>query len=84
MKCHLVVPKRVQKQLEKIENKHRQRVILALTSLEDDPHAGKSLEGDHKGHRSYRVGSYRIIYEIKKKKLIILVINVGHRRDVYK
>lgn len=49
-----------------------------------DPRAhGKPLTGDKKGRWRYRVGSYRLIAEIRDNILRIIFINIGHRRDVY-
>ncbi len=45
---------------------------------------GKPLKANKKGQWRYRVGDYRIIVEIRDSKLIILVITIGHRRDIYK
>ncbi|MDO8953647.1 MAG: type II toxin-antitoxin system RelE/ParE family toxin [Gammaproteobacteria bacterium] len=45
---------------------------------------GKPLVGTKSGLWRYRVGDYRIICEIKNKELLILVITVGHRREIYK
>ena len=59
------------------------RIARALDDLESDPYIGKSLKGRLKGHYSYRVGSHRIIYFVKKNLLIIFVIDIGHRRDIY-
>ena len=45
---------------------------------------GKSLTANHSGQWRYRVGDYRIIAEIEDNRVVILVINIGHRRDIYK
>ena len=45
---------------------------------------GKALTGDKKGLWRYRIGEYRLIIEIQDDKLIILILTVGHRKDVYK
>ncbi len=45
---------------------------------------GKPLVANKKGQWRYRIGDYRIIAEIKDNKLVILVITIGHRRDIYK
>lgn len=45
---------------------------------------GKPLKANKKGQWRYRVGDYRIIADIRDSKLIILVIAIGHRRDIYK
>jgi len=60
------------------------RIISALHALADDPrpHGVKKL----KGYRDYwriRVGDYRIIYAIQDNRLLVIVIRIGHRRDVY-
>ena len=84
MAYQLVVPKRVQKQIDNIAQKDCARIISALQVIALDPFSGKKLYGRHSGQWSYRVWSYRIIYEIRKRELIILVISVGQRQGVYK
>jgi mRNA interferase RelE/StbE len=61
-----------------------QRVAKTLDDLERDPFQGKPLTGELKGRYSYRVGSYRIVYLIRRHELLVLVIDVGHRRDIYR
>ena len=61
-----------------------QRVAGALDDLRRDPHQGKPLKGELKGRYSYRVGSYRIIYLVHQQQLRVLVIDIGHRRDIYR
>ena len=45
---------------------------------------GKSLRGDKGEFWSYRVGDYRIISLIEDERLVVVVVSVGHRRDVYR
>jgi mRNA interferase RelE/StbE len=54
-----------------------------LEGSENPRTIGKPLIGDQKGSWRYRVGNYRIIADIEDEKLIILVIAVGHRREIY-
>ena len=61
-----------------------QRVASALDDLQRDPYQGKLLKGELKGRYSYRVGSYRVVYLIRQHELLVLVIDIGHRRDVYR
>ena len=61
-----------------------QRVASALDDLRRDPHQGKPLKGELRGRYSYRVGSYRIVYFIRQRELVVLVIDIGHRRDIYR
>ena len=65
-----------------------QRDILsyldARISGEDDPRRfGKGLKADLAGLWRYRVGDYRILCQIRDRELLVLVVAVGHRRDVY-
>ena len=54
-----------------------------LVGCENPRIHGKPLSANRKGQWRYRVGDYRIIADIQDDKLIILVINIGHRRDIY-
>lgn len=50
----------------------------------DDPKAfGKPLSANKKGYWRYRIGDYRIIAEINDKRLLLIMINIGHRSKVY-
>lgn len=60
------------------------RVAQAIDSLAQDPYRGIPLRGELKGLYKYRVGTYRILYQIKKMQLLITVIDIGHRREVYR
>ena len=44
---------------------------------------GKALVGNHSGKWRYRVGDYRILADILDDKIVILVLNVGHRKEIY-
>ena len=60
------------------------RVAGVFDDLQHDPYQGKPLKGELKGRYSYRIGSYRIVYRIHRQELLVLVIDVGHRRDIYR
>ena len=64
--------------------KFYQRLIFVIDSLSRDPFQGKPLKGHLQGDFSLRVWDYRIIYSIHKDKLIVYIIDVGHRREVYR
>lgn len=75
------------RELEKIFRSDRKiygRIIAALEDLSFDPRAGKALVGILKGTYSYRVGVYRIIYIIEHSRLVVNIIDIGHRREVYR
>lgn len=75
---------RILARLAKREQALYQRVTRVLDALQHDPLLGKPLVGELKGHRSYRIGEYRIVYRIEHHRLVILVIAIGHRRAVYR
>ena len=75
------------KELRKID-KHTQFFILAwieknLVDCENPRQHGKGLTANRSGEWPYRVGDYRIIADIEDDKVIILVLTVGHRTEVY-
>jgi mRNA interferase RelE/StbE len=59
------------------------RVRSALKYIAENPRSGKPLKLKLKGKWSYRVGPYRIIYSIEHGRLVVYVLSIGHRRDVY-
>lgn len=60
------------------------RIRAALEYIAKDPHEGKPLKLSLKGKWSYRVGDHRIIYSIDRGILTVYVLNIGHRREVYR
>lgn len=78
----LILPS-AQKQLSKLPDNIATRIEDKMMELQHDPRpAGcKKL----KGREAYRIrtGDYRVIYEIQDNQLIITVITIGHRKDVY-
>ena len=79
----LVIKKSAAKEIERIEKKDRIRIIEKIRSLASDPRpfGSKKLSGQEK----YRIrqGNYRILYQVLDDELIINVVKVGHRRDIY-
>jgi mRNA interferase RelE/StbE len=80
----LQIKKSAAKALQKIEKPDRIRLIENIDRLRNEPNAGGVLQGEFAGLRRLRVGNYRIIYEVIDERLVILVIRIGHRRDVYR
>jgi len=72
------------KELEKIPERDVYRIIKKIQNLSSNPrpHGCEKLSSEEK----YRVrqGNYRILYSIEDDKLIVLVIKIGHRKDVYR
>ena len=57
--------------------------MLIEEVIAKDPYSGKQLKGKYSGLFSYRFSDYRIIYEIRQKKLLVVVLRVRHRKNVY-
>ncbi len=71
------------KALRRIDKPERLRLIAAIDRLAQEPTAGGVLKGEFSGLRRLRVGDYRIIYEVIYNELTVLVVRIGHRREVY-
>ena len=70
--------------LGKIDPGDRRRIVAAIDRLAHERSAGSALKGEFGGLRRLRVGRYRIIYETIHEQLTVLVVRVGHRREVYR
>jgi len=62
----------------------RLRIAAAIAKLASDPFLGKNLKGELKDYRSYRVGDYRVIYMVKRQRVLVEIIRVAHRREAYR
>jgi len=76
--------------LKKLKKMDRYQASLLIGWIEknlqdsSDPRThGKALVGNHRGKWRYRVGDYRILALIEDEKIIITIIDVGHRKDIY-
>ncbi|MBM3910065.1 MAG: type II toxin-antitoxin system RelE/ParE family toxin [Thaumarchaeota archaeon] len=75
--------KTAEKQISKIDIKNAQRIVTRLEEIADDPYAHtEKLAGFDL--RKLRVGNYRVILGIEGQKMIIFVVEVGHRSKIYK
>jgi mRNA interferase RelE/StbE len=69
--------------LYKSDRRLFKRILSKIETLSDKPFEGKPLVGNHKGEYSFRVGNYRIIYELDTKGHFVFVLTVKHRKHVY-
>jgi len=78
-KCAKVLDKMLTK------DKHNFGILIThIKNLEQNPeYFGKPLTGNMAGLWSYRVGNFRIIYQIQNKEKVVFIITIGHRREVY-
>jgi mRNA interferase RelE/StbE len=76
------------KELRKLGRAEAARIIEVLEQriapLDDPGELGAPLKGEHDGFWRWRVGDYRIIARIEDERVLILVVRVAHRREVYR
>lgn len=83
-KFNLFFKESVSKDLKDIPKQDVQRILERIDALRDDPHPFGSVKLSGNEYYRVRQGNYRIIYEVQDTQLVIIVIKVGHRRDVYR
>ena len=73
------------RQLRKLDGRTQRRIqaVVELLAQEPRPAGAKKLVGGH-GEWRVRTGNYRIIYELNDDALLVLVLAVGHRRQIYR
>jgi mRNA interferase RelE/StbE len=76
---------RVLRKLEKSDRAAAQRVIAALEGLQAEPRtrSATALVGPS-GALRLRVGDWRVVYRVEDERLLVLVLQVGHRREIYR
>jgi mRNA interferase RelE/StbE len=76
--------KLVSKSLKKIPNNEARKILRKAEALITNPYPNgfKKIQGEENLFR-IRSGDYRILYRVFEKRLVILVVNVGHRKDIY-
>ena len=79
----LAFKKSVASDLRSIPNKDVKRILKPINSLRDDPRAEGCVKLSNQEKYRVRQGSYRIVYEIQDTELVILVVKVAHRGQVY-
>lgn len=76
--------KEAKKRIEKLDESIRIVIRKAIESLAFNPYKGKPLSHELSGLYSFRTSDYRIIYRIREEEVLIIVITVGHRKEIYK
>ena len=69
---------------KKLDKNLQERIGKKINELENNPYLGEQLIGNLSGLRRLRIGDYRVIYKVKNEQLIILILDVGHRKNIYK
>ena len=87
MAYKVIFDKKAAKVLDRFEKRNKylfKRIYCEINALSDNLFGGKSLIGDKKGYFSLRVGDYRIIYSINHSTFQIYILDISHRKEVYK
>ncbi len=84
MSYRVIIPKPVQKQLNNLPSNTRTRILAEIRLLKDNPRPDgvKKLKGYENTYR-IRVGNYCVIYEVRDRETIVLILSSIHRKDAY-
>lgn len=79
------ISRTAEKQLKKLRRDDQRRVVKAILALAHDPYptGSRKLTGYDDVFR-IRVGRYRVLYSVSGKKLVIIILKIGHRSDIYR
>lgn len=74
------------RQFRKLDRKAQVRIaaVIDLLAANPRPPAAKALTGRSRNAYRVRVGDFRVVYEVQDQRLLVLVVRIGHRRDVYR
>ena len=76
-----------QKEFKKLDSVVQKRIKKKLLLLVENPEILKNnikpLKGEHQGKFRLRINQYRVVFQIKEDKLIITIIRIGHRKEIY-
>jgi mRNA interferase RelE/StbE len=79
------ISRTAERQFRKLEPDDRRRVARAMVALGREPHpAGSRKLAGYDDVFRIRVGRYRIIYSVEGRRLVVIILKLGHRKDVYR
>ncbi len=84
MKYEIKIRKKAQKALSKIPPPFQANIIKSIQKLAENPFSNQTKKLTGREAWRIRIGNYRVIYEVIDNELVILVLNIGHRQNVYK
>ena len=83
MPYEVILTEETERFLKKCDKSIGKRILSKLEDLKKDPRLGKPLTGNLVGLWSLRIGDHRAIYQIRDSELIVIIIRIGHRKNVY-
>jgi mRNA interferase RelE/StbE len=84
MRYQVLIKRKAQRQLDKIRQEDRERIIGAVFGLGDEPRPRGSQRLQCRPGYRLRAGDYRAIYVINDEERAVTVLQIGHRRDIYR
>ena len=83
MVYEIIFHKEARKAFSKLDRSVKNKVSKVINKLEINPFIGKALVGNLSGLWRLRVDNFRIIYQIEKGKLVVYVLDIGARKNIY-
>ena len=84
MNFRIFLSPKSQRFLNKLKDKEaKKRIENKLKELKENPELGKPLVGKLSGLWTIRFGKYRAVYQIRKNELLIIILRLGHRKNIY-
>jgi mRNA interferase RelE/StbE len=77
----ILIPDKIRKKILNLPKVDQDRIRGRLDNFSENPQLGKHLTG--LSYWTLRVGKYRIIYRVDNQKLIIMILSIGHRKNIY-
>lgn len=79
------ISRTAERQLRGLQREDRRRIVQGMLALGSDPHppGSRKLTGYEDVYR-IRVGVFRILYSVEGRKLIVIILKIGHRKDIYR
>ena len=79
----IIFEKPAERFFRKLDKSEQDKIAKKIYGLYDNPELGKPLTGKLAGIWSLRIGDYRVLYQIRHEELVILVLRIGHRKNIY-
>lgn len=75
----------VEKDLKKLDKSTVNKILARIENylVQDPKGLGKQLKGEFEGYWRYRWGDYRVIYRIAEREILIIILRISHRKEVY-
>lgn len=80
----IVIEQKARKSLRKLPDEIRQKIVRVISGLASNPRCRKCKKLKNSKYYRVRVSDYRIIYAIEDRRFILLIIDIGHRKDIYR